>query len=62
MKNMYYQSHTCDGYSAKIIIEWEIPENTHDKCLELPEYIASEILKFSGPKTRDMVNKMRRIK
>lgn len=61
MKNMYYQYHECAGYRAKVTIEWEIPDNSNKDYLNLAENIADEILSFAAPKTKDMVNKMRRV-
>lgn len=58
---MYYQYHECQGYKAKITVEWEVPDNDHLKeNLRLADDIADDIICFCAPKTKDMVNKMRK--
>jgi hypothetical protein len=55
---VYYQKAECDGYWAKITVEWHSPvEDTFR--MEQAEKIADDIVKFAGPQMRDMVNKMR---
>jgi hypothetical protein len=63
----FYQSHQCEGFRAKVVIEWSEPS---DDDLEFQpawraadaEEIADEILAFSGPRMRDMVQAMRGFK
>jgi hypothetical protein len=62
-KRTFYQSHSCEGFSARVTIEWDIPEKVDETAipgrLAEAEDIADEILKFSGNKMRDMVQTMR---
>lgn len=56
----FYQSHTCDGYSAKVIIEWSFPHEMEPSWRSLEaEDVADAILRHAGPKIRDMVQAMR---
>jgi hypothetical protein len=56
----FYQSHECEGYRAKITIEWEFPHEIEPAWRSLEaEEIADAILRYSGPKMRDMVQVMR---
>jgi len=61
MKNMYYQYHECQGYSARVTIEWEIPDEHEKGRLLLAEPTADEILAYAGPRMKEIVAKMRRI-
>lgn len=61
---IFYQSHSCGGFSAKVTIEWSIPEQVDETSL--PEWrmqdaedIADNILAFAGKRMRDMVQAMR---
>jgi len=60
----YYQTHVCEGYRAKVTIEWSMPDTVDADLLpawrkEVAEEIADSILAFSGKKIRDMVQAMR---
>lgn len=63
----FYQSHECEGFRAKVTIEWSEPS---DDDLEFQpawraqetEDIADSILSFSGRKMREMVQVMRGFK
>lgn len=56
----FYQSHECDGYRAKVTIEWSFPRDTEPSWRSLEaEDIADAIMAHSGPKMRDMVQVMR---
>lgn len=56
----FYQSHECDGYRAKVTIEWSFPSDIEPSWRSLEaEDIADSILSFSGKKMRDMVQAMR---
>lgn len=59
----FYQSHSCEGFRAKVTIEWDIPETSDETVIrhriEAAEDIADSILRFSGNKMRDMVQVMR---
>lgn len=63
MTRMYYQSHECEGFRAKITIEWDIPKKVDETAIPgriaAAEDIADSILAFSGKKMRDMVQSMR---
>lgn len=58
--HVFYQSHECDGYSAKIIIEWSFPDKLEPSWRSFEaEEVADKILANAGPKMRDMVQIMR---
>jgi hypothetical protein len=64
MSRVFYQSHECQGFRAKVTIEWSMPETVDADLLpawrtEAAEDIADSILAFSGRKMRDMVQAMR---
>lgn len=61
MKREFYQSHSCEGMSAKITIEWSTPEDSEPipHRLSDAEDIAEHILAFAGKRMRDMVQAMR---
>ena len=61
MKNLYYQSHECQGYRARVTIEWEIPDDHPKERLILAEPVADEILNYAGPRMKEIVAKMRRV-
>jgi hypothetical protein len=51
----FYQSHECDGFRAKVTIEWSMPRNVDADRLPAQrtldaEDIADSILAFSGEK------------
>ncbi len=58
----FYQSHECEGFRAKVTIEWDIPE-MHETVmnyrLDAAEDIADQIMAFAGKRMRDMVQTMR---
>lgn len=61
---IFYQSHQCEGYHAKVTIEWTTPKDVEGDLLppwrmQTAEDLADLILQFSGPKMRDMVQAMR---
>lgn len=60
---VFYQSHACAGFRAKVTIEWDIPAKAEEVDLKgriaLAEDIADQILAFSGKRMRDMVQVMR---
>lgn len=58
----FYQSHECEGFRAKVTIEWDIPPTADERRLTEAEDIADSILAFSGKKMRDMVQAMRGVK
>jgi hypothetical protein len=63
-KRDFYQSHECEGYRAKILIEWSTPDNILLEILppwrmREAEEIADSIMGFAGPKIRDIVQRMR---
>lgn len=58
-KNSYYQYFECDGYQAKVTIEWQVPNKANPDYLKCAENLADQILIYSAPKTRDMVQAMR---
>jgi hypothetical protein len=63
-ERIFYQSHQCEGYHAKVTIEWSMPKGVDGDLLPVSrtqdaEAIADSILAFSGPKMRDMVQIMR---
>lgn len=60
MKNMYYHYHECQGYKAKITVEWEVPNNHDKERLILAEDTADDILGYAGPRMKEMVAKMRK--
>ncbi len=58
----YYQSYSCDGFNAKITIEWSFPlekESYIETNLCKAERIADIILSDNGQKMREMVQTMR---
>lgn len=60
----FYQSHQCEGYHAKVTIEWSTPKDVEADLLpasrmQNAEAIAESTLTFSGPRMRDMVRAMR---
>ncbi len=59
----FYQSHECEGFRAKITIEWDIPPKVEETAIArriaVAEDIADAILAFSGKRMRDMVQIMR---
>jgi hypothetical protein len=63
MTRSFYQSHSCDGFSAKVTIEWMVPKKVDidmiPNRMQRAEDIADAILGFSGPKMRDMVQELR---
>ena len=63
----FYQSHECEGFRAKVTIEWSIPE--HIEETNLPQWrmedalnTADNILSYAAPKIRNMVQSMRGFK
>ena len=59
----YFQSHACEGYRAKVTIEWETPESVPlAERTMVAETIASDILVFSANRLRQMVQAMRGVK
>lgn len=59
-----FQSHECDGYRAKVTIEWELPEDVEFALLPPQrradtEEIADAIASFAFPRVRNMVMAMR---
>lgn len=59
---IFYQSHECEGFRAKVTIEWSMPVDGDllpAWRAETAEDIADSILAFSGRKMRDMVQAMR---
>lgn len=63
-ERIFYQSHQCEGYHARVTIEWTTPKGVEGDLLpawrmQSAEAIADAILAFSGPKMRDMVQAMR---
>jgi hypothetical protein len=64
MTRIFYQSHECEGFRAKVTIEWSMPDTVDGDLLpkwrtETAEDIADSILAFSGRKMRHMVQAMR---
>lgn len=63
MTRTFYQSHTCDGFRAKITIEWDIPKDIDETTIRNrlfgAEDIADAILAFAGPRMIHMVQTMR---
>lgn len=61
----FYQSHECEGFRAKVTIEWDIPatadETTIKHRVQNAEDIADQILGFAGKRMRHMVQAMRGI-
>ena len=57
----YYQSYFCDGYTAKVTIEWSYPLNLSEnsQALKDAEEIADKIMSYSAPLIRPLVQKMR---
>lgn len=59
----FYQSHECEGFHARVTIEWGIPPRCDEVFiadrLAVAEDIADSILGFAGKKMRDMVQTMR---
>lgn len=59
----FYQSHECEGFRAKVTIEWDIPKKIDETAIPgriaIAEDIADEVLAFSGKRIRDMVQAMR---
>ena len=60
----FHQIHECEGYRAKVTIEWSMPAHIDGDLLpawrkEYAEQIADSILAFSGKQMRDMVQAMR---
>jgi hypothetical protein len=62
-KRTFYQTHSCEGFSAKVTIEWDIPPTSDEIAIRAriaaAEDIADDILKMAGGKMRDMVQTMR---
>lgn len=62
-KRVFYQSHSCEGFSARVTIEWDIPPTSDESVIgariAAAEEIADDILRSSGGKMRDMVQIMR---
>lgn len=64
MTRTFYQSHECEGFRAKVTIEWSMPEKLDPDLLppwreEMATDIADGILAFSGRRMRQMVQAMR---
>lgn len=63
MTRTFYQSHECEGFRAKVTIEWDIPKKIDETAIPnriaVAEDIADAILAFSGKRMRDMVQAMR---
>src|SRR6185312_12493297 len=59
----FYQSHECDGFWARVTIEWSIPERVDETTIKHriqdAEDIADQILGFAAHRIRDMVQAMR---
>jgi hypothetical protein len=59
----YFQSHSCEGFSARVTIEWDIPPTSDETVIAAriaaAEDIADQILAAAGGKVRDMVQTMR---
>lgn len=62
-QRMFYQSHSCEGFNARVTIEWNIPQTVDETVIAHriagAEDIADSILEFAGSKMRDMVQTMR---
>src|SRR6185312_12212956 len=61
----FYQSHECDGFRARVTIEWSIPERVDETTIrhriQDAEDIAEQILGFAAHRVRNMVQAMRGI-
>jgi hypothetical protein len=59
----YYFTHSCEGFSAKVTIEWDIPKKVDETVIRNrianAEDIADSIMGFAGRRVRDMVQVMR---
>lgn len=59
----FYQVHECEGFRAKVTIEWNIPATVDETVIAhriaAAVDIADVILGFSGKRMRDMVQAMR---
>jgi len=60
----FYQSHECEGFRAKVTIEWSMPTDVDPDHLpawraQTAEDIADSVLAFSGRRMRQMVQAMR---
>lgn len=62
-QRMYFQSHECAGYSAKVTIEWHVPDGLTEEYANVAgaraEEIADDLISKLGPKTYEMVQAMR---
>lgn len=56
-KDSFWQSHDCNGYRAKVTIEWEWPDGevASQGWLNRAEEIAEEAFSKSGPSVRLIV-------
>ncbi len=63
MTRTFYQSHVCEGFRAKLTIEWDIPPKCEETVIAhriaAAEDIADAILAFAGPRMIHMVQAMR---
>lgn len=52
----FCQSHDCEGFRAKVTVEWFWPENSEppQEWLNRAEEIAEEAFATAGPKTYDI--------
>lgn len=59
----FWQSHECGGYSAKVTVEWHVPDNLTDEAWNIADargaQEAEEIFARLGPKTAEIVQRMR---
>ncbi len=59
MKRSFYQMHSCEGYSAKVTVEWQAPGTINGEYAHDAEDVADEVFAKIGARARDIVQAMR---